>query len=337
MSQSLLSGRSPVRYESVSSLDDYAAAAEQQQEHECEPAVPDDALPLWDVMCILSMAFSYGCIMTTLFLITLPVECERIDEEHPNVPKSVILGIFVAISGASNLITPLVGMLSDTYRPPKHFKLGQRMPYFVFGSVCSTIGLLGQYIESYEKLWLRYGIFYFATMIGLNISYAMMLALIPDQVPKSQTGTANGILALLLVVGSLCGFGIFHVFFERRVQNMYGLYLCVVVVTTILTGVHAHDRDALLNAKHIVIRPPGQRRSKRRMVLGPLILLKTMLVDPVIRLDRKTLAATYSIDMVEHHDFFVVTVSRLCYYCGGSVQTVRGSMTGSVGQKRKVC
>lgn len=264
--------------------------------------------------------------MTTLFLITLPVECERIEAENAdnNMPKSVALGIFVAISGASNLITPLMGMLSDTYRPPKHFKLGQRMPYFVFGSICGTIGLLGQYIESYEKLWLRYGFFYFATMIGLNTSYAMMLALIPDQVPKSQTGTANGILALLLVVGSLVGFGIFHVFFEGRIQKMYGLYICVVVVTTILTGLHANDRDVMLNTNrgHVVVRQPGERRSKRRMVLGPLILLKTMLYDPVIQLDRTSLAATYSIDIEQNHDFFVVTVSRLFYYCGGSVQTV---------------
>ena len=139
-------------------------------------------LPLWDITCILSLAFSYGCIMTTLFLITLPVECQRIENQHPSIPKSVALGIFVAISGASNLVTPLLGMLSDTYRPPKHFELGQRMPYFVLGSICSTIGLLGQYVESYEKLWVRYGFFYFATMIGLNVSYAMMLALIPDQV-----------------------------------------------------------------------------------------------------------------------------------------------------------
>lgn len=172
-------------------------------------------LPLWDITCILSLAFSYGCIMTTLFLITLPVECQRIETQHPSIPKSVALGIFVAISGASNLVTPLLGMLSDTYRPPKHFELGQRMPYFVLGSICSTIGLLGQYIESYEKLWLRYGVFYFATMIGLNVSYAMMLALIPDQIPRTQTGTANGILAFLLVIGSLCGFGLFHIFFEK--------------------------------------------------------------------------------------------------------------------------
>jgi hypothetical protein len=36
----------------------------------------------------------------------------------------------------------------------------------------------------------------------------MMLALIPDRVPASQTGVANGFLALLLVSGSLFGFGL---------------------------------------------------------------------------------------------------------------------------------
>lgn len=97
----------------------------------------------------------------------------------------------------------------------------------------------------------------------------------------------------------------------------------MVIVTTILTGIHAHDRDAKLNAKRgmIVARQAGERRSKRRIMLGPYFLLKTMLYDPVRRLDRRSLLATYSIDSVRHHDFYVVTISRLCYYCGGSVQT----------------
>ena len=38
-------------------------------------------------------------------------------------------------------------------------------------------------------------------------------------------------------------------------------------------------------------------------------------------MNAKTLIATYSIDIEKHHDFFVVTVSRLAYYCGVSVQT----------------
>jgi hypothetical protein len=49
----------------------------------------DDELTIWTIICILSTSFAYGCIMTTLFLVTLPVECERIEHQHPNFPKSV--------------------------------------------------------------------------------------------------------------------------------------------------------------------------------------------------------------------------------------------------------
>ena len=48
-----------------------------------------ELLPIWTIVSILSSAFAYGCIMTTLFLITLPVECERIEAQFPSVPKSV--------------------------------------------------------------------------------------------------------------------------------------------------------------------------------------------------------------------------------------------------------
>jgi Na+/melibiose symporter-like transporter len=94
----------------------------------------------------------------------------------------------VAIAGVTQLISPLVGMLSDTYRPPLHFQLGQRMPYLCFGTVCSIFGLFGEYTNSYDKLWVRYGIFFFFHMIGLNITYAMMIALIPECVVVSIPG-----------------------------------------------------------------------------------------------------------------------------------------------------
>jgi MFS family permease len=179
-------------------------------------------LSLISIASILSTAFSYGCILTTLFLLILPIECERIESENPSMPKSVALGIFVGIAGVTQLISPLIGMMSDTYRPPIQFELGQRMPFLALGGMTSVGGLLGQYVGSYGSFWVDYGIFFFFTMIGLNISYAMMLALIPDQIPKSQTGVANGILAFLLVLGSLCGFGLFHVFFTDDIQDMYG-------------------------------------------------------------------------------------------------------------------
>ena len=59
-------------------------------------------LPIWTLICILSTAFAYGCIMTTLFIITLPVECQLIEESEENqsnIPKSVALGFFVSIAG----------------------------------------------------------------------------------------------------------------------------------------------------------------------------------------------------------------------------------------------
>lgn len=168
---------------------------------------------------------------------------------------------------------------------------------------------------------------------------------------RSQTGVANGILALLLVNGSLVGFGIFHAFFgQQRIQDMYGklkcsldacnylcfillflfiegLYVCIVVVTTILTGLYAHDRDAELNAERGAIdlgeesHRRCRRRRRQRLMLGPYALAKTMLYDPIARLDANALISTYTIDTSKHHDFFVVTVSRLFYYCGVSVQT----------------
>jgi MFS family permease len=189
----------------------------------------DELLPIWTIICILSSAFAYGCIMTTLFLVTLPIECERIEQQIPSIPKSVALGCFVAISGFTQLISPLAGMLSDTYRPPPQFQIGQRIPFLSLGSVLSVFGLLGEYVESYHKLWIPYAVFFFFHMIGLNVTYAMMIALIPDQVPHVQTGTANGILAFLLVTGSLAGFGFFHFYFNGIIQDMYGLYICIVV------------------------------------------------------------------------------------------------------------
>lgn len=72
--------------------------------------VDEGTLSLWEIAAILSTAFSYGCVNSTLFLITLPIECERIERQYP-IPKSVSLGIFVAIAGVTQLISPLFGML----------------------------------------------------------------------------------------------------------------------------------------------------------------------------------------------------------------------------------
>jgi len=306
-------------------------------------ATGEDDMPFLTIVSILSTAFSYGCILTTLFMITLPIECERINKDHPNIPKSVALGSFVAIAGITQLVSPLIGRLSDTYMPPYPDDLGQRMPYLVFGSICTVIGLLGEVAASFYGFWIRYGFAFFLSIIGLNIMYTVMIALIPDQVPAQQTGVANGILALLLVTGSLFGFGLFHSFLNYRIQNMYGLYTCIVIFTSILTGTHAHDKDVELTSRlrrrlsskeetpfvpsPVRSGPKWKKAAKKaarkakQIVLAPTVIVRTMLVDPFHNMDWYALGLSYTIDRRKYHDFFVVTVSRLFYYCGMSIQT----------------
>lgn len=126
----------------------------------------DEEMPLFTITAILSTAFSYGCIMTTLFLITLPVECERVNAQHADIPKSVALGIFVTIAGVTQLISPLVGRLSDVYVPPVPHELGQRLPYLVLGSIATVTGLLAQMLASAAGFWVRYSFAFFLHMIG---------------------------------------------------------------------------------------------------------------------------------------------------------------------------
>jgi hypothetical protein len=118
---------------------------------------PRELLSLSTITCVLSTAFAYGCIMTTLFMITLPIECERIQNDW-KTPKALALGVFVALAGLTQLISPFVGTLSDTYVPPNQAELGQRLPYLILGSICAVIGLLGQTVASVYGFWYRYSV-----------------------------------------------------------------------------------------------------------------------------------------------------------------------------------
>ena len=319
-----------------------------------EPDSDEEKLSVLTISCILSTAFCYGCIFTTLFLITLPIECRRIHHSHPEIQSSIALGEFVAIAGFTQLISPFIGRLSDTYVPPVPHDLGQRLPYLVLGSLITCAGLVGQMLASFYGFWIRYSIFFFLHMIGLNIVYAMMISLIPDQVPHSQTGVANGILAFLLVTGSLFGFGLFHSVLGESIQNMYALYTVLVIVATILTGTHAADKDAEIayRRQHMGDRADvmedykqqqsalsastpmehnlpqwksnakkAAKRAQKIVVVTPTLILRSMLVDPIRKLNWRSLLQSYTIDTEKYHDFFIVTVSRLFYYCGMSVQT----------------
>jgi len=111
----------------------------------------------YSIVSILSTAFSYSCIMTTFFILIGPIECQRIEYETSRyysytISKSIALGGFACIAGLAQLISPLVGLLSDCYIPSKNhiglYHFGKRMPYLILGTILVVIGLMGQFWAS---------------------------------------------------------------------------------------------------------------------------------------------------------------------------------------------
>mmetsp|Transcript_21861 Transcript_21861/g.30719 ORF Transcript_21861/g.30719 Transcript_21861/m.30719 type:complete len:649 (+) Transcript_21861:30-1976(+) len=204
-----------------------------------------------EICAILSTAFSYGCIMSTLFLLVLPIECQRIQHSTTtHVSKSLALGGFAVIAGLSQLVTPVVGMLSDHFEVngeyyPELKKMGKRMPYLLLGSLMVASGNLGQgYFSGIEPSeWSMYTCAFTIHMLGINVVYVVMIALIPDLVPDAQIGVANGLLALMSVSGSLFGFTSFHLILNQNVNIMYQLYVFVSVITAFLTFLFVRRRE----------------------------------------------------------------------------------------------
>eukprot|EP00563_Minutocellus_polymorphus_P001669 CAMPEP_0181043974 /NCGR_PEP_ID=MMETSP1070-20121207/13007_1 /TAXON_ID=265543 /ORGANISM="Minutocellus polymorphus, Strain NH13" /LENGTH=550 /DNA_ID=CAMNT_0023122365 /DNA_START=1 /DNA_END=1650 /DNA_ORIENTATION=- len=309
---------------------------------------------------ILSTAFCYGCVVTTLFLLVLPIECRRIELlTRGNLSKSILLGIFAAIAGASQLVCPLIGMLSDRYRPRTRGKgrrqkrtdnnedaenkahnrwvRGRRMPYLLCGSVLVEIGLIGMNTTSMTSCYSIYTIFFALAMVGINITYCVMIALIPDLIPHEQTGMANGSLALLLVSGSLFGFGFFEVVLDISVRANYLVYMLVMASTCIiaffsangLSGKKEDEEDmvskqtvdsATLSSENESIDANWLSTLPGLLSLGIIPTLHNMIYRPLSTMTWAEIRHAYWVDPKEHHDFFVVTLSRLFYYLGLSAQ-----------------
>jgi Na+/melibiose symporter-like transporter len=301
------------------------------------------------ICCILSTAFCFGCTMTTLFLLTLPVECQKIEAwSGARIGKSVALGAFAAVAGAAQLVCPLVGLLSDRYRPlvgkgGNRWIRGNRLPYLLFGTVLTVFGVAGMGAASVAGNYGIYSAVFVVAMVGINVVYCIMIALIPDLVCREQTGQANGTLALLLVSGSLFGFALFKTVLQESVGGMYAMYAWVGVATGALTffsanGISGKREDVLLmrrrtgsvsvkNIPEEANDKAERSRAKRIMAtlaallsLGLVPTVRKMISEPLALMAWAEVRRAYWVYPADHHDFFVVTISRLFYYLGLSVQ-----------------
>jgi Na+/melibiose symporter-like transporter len=267
-----------------------ATDAEQQQAKNERDTPPLSVISLLSILCF---AFANGNLLSTYFLITLPKEAVRIaemDDANGDSTKSIYLCAFIALAGLTQLVCPLVGMLSDKCT----LQTGRRKPFMLFGGVIGVSSLYLQRVSAANANWHLYGYSFFTAMIGLNIIYSSMIGLIPDLVPEKQIGAANGIQAVLSVSGALFGFGYFTFVLDGETQGLYDVYLIIVASTILIASLCVTEPI-----------PPLSIGDTRRMFTP---------------LDWGEVKSSYYLYPTEHGDFFYVTVSRTLYYMGISAQ-----------------
>jgi len=101
---------------------------------------------------------------------------------------------------------------------------------------------------------------------------------------------------------------------------MYGLYTIIVISSSILTCICAHDRDVTLMKTKSEIDLLNSAVDESQ-IPGFSVLINSMLIAPLRELNAAKFISAFTIDTVKYHDFFVVTVSRTFYYMGISVQS----------------
>eukprot|EP00547_Thalassionema_nitzschioides_P017970 CAMPEP_0194252492 /NCGR_PEP_ID=MMETSP0158-20130606/27759_1 /TAXON_ID=33649 /ORGANISM="Thalassionema nitzschioides, Strain L26-B" /LENGTH=458 /DNA_ID=CAMNT_0038989921 /DNA_START=29 /DNA_END=1402 /DNA_ORIENTATION=- len=238
---------------------------------------------LFHLIAINSFAFTYGICISTFGLIILPLESEAL---WPNAQEALLLSIFLAICGLSQLSGPLAGYASDLCTG----SWGRRRPYLLGGALVTIPSLLVLHYASQTRNFGLYLSFFFCAMLGLNVMYTSYSGALTDLVHDDQRGLANGMMGAFSVLGASFGFGCFSSFLT--LNEAYFFY-CICIAVAVVISLFAYTEEPFV--------PSGE-------------MLETAW-------SWSEIAKCYWIDRIEHYDFYLVFVSRTLYYMGISAQT----------------
>ena len=74
----------------------------------------------------------YVCLSTGMGVIVLPLEAARFHQENP----SIWVGVYMGVSGSTQLICPVIGKISDQHRS----SWGRRRPFILSGTCLAILG-----------------------------------------------------------------------------------------------------------------------------------------------------------------------------------------------------
>ncbi len=240
-----------------------------------------DNFKRFDYLKITIFGFALAALWSSLHSIVLPI---RLLDMVAETEKNTRLGLltFVGLLLAM-LVQPIVGAISDRYG----FKLGQRRPYILIGSLLGILLLPGVGLfQSYFALFAIYCLLQAAS----NIAQGPYQAFIPDLVPQGRKGLASGVKSLFEIIGGITLVRLIGYFMGNYIPGEGALWLWLVlgVLAAVLLG-------AMLATVILVKEPPGRKSAS----------------EPPIW---QTLVHSFRLNVKKDHDFIVFLISRLLIF-----------------------
>ena len=198
-----------------------------------EEAAP---FPVCAMFGLLAFGFAYGELISNFGLIMLPAEADLMEPAN----NAIMMTFLLFVSGISQFSGPLAGYYSDRCQS----SWGRRRPYLLAGTIFTVPALVCMWYghgmfnpgaagggsmsdtgsassedhsslfkgEVGKHMWgeLVYIFAFLVAMAAFNVQNQTLGSLISDMVPPNQTGQANGVMAVLMLVGSLLGFLVFR-------------------------------------------------------------------------------------------------------------------------------
>jgi len=101
-----------------------------------------------------------------------------------------MLGLMLACTGVTQLISPVVGYISDRSTS----RWGRRRGLMVGGTVTACVGCLGMWYSREHGRGSAYIFSLTVCVFGVNVVYSCYTALLPDFVSSAHMGRASGVM-----------------------------------------------------------------------------------------------------------------------------------------------
>jgi len=219
-------------------------------------AIAKPAMPAGRQFLLNAYWFSTNAMWTSILVIILPRQIESLVGDSS---RGMLLGLVLGVGAVVSTISgPLFGALSDRISLPG----GRRKPWIVIG----TLGVIPcLWALAY---WTRPGeigslpdwiIAFIALEIFSNVAAAPAAALIPDQVPPTQRGSAAGWLGSMSMLGIFAGAATGLLIGPFGITAIYNLLIVIMILGALA---------AFFGVQEIDTRPATSGFAWRKFVTG---------------------------------------------------------------------